>query len=226
MILGVAVAILSPSFAWAYSPDLCLRAASDVSAKSDLPAGLLPAIALVETGRAANGVVRPWPWTLNIDGKGYWFSSKAAAAQAARKAIASGATQIDLGCFQLNHHWHGDAFTSIEQMLNPADNASYAAKFLADLKAELGSWDAAVGAYHSRTGDLADAYLARVKGQLKTVMAVAKAPVQNVTSMAPKRHNPFPLLQGRIGGATAGSLVPLFPRSDARPFIVNGYDKS
>ena len=67
---------------------------------------------------------------------------------------------------------------------------------------ESGDWAAAVSAYHSRTTDLADAYLDRVKAVLNDPTATEPMPEPEL------RENLFPLLQaGGQGGA--GSLVPL-----------------
>ena len=57
---------------------------------------------------------------------------------------------------------HPDAFASLQQAFDPAVNVRYAAQFLGRLQAEFGTWPAAVGAYHSRTPDLADEYGRRV----------------------------------------------------------------
>jgi hypothetical protein len=46
---------------------------------------------------------------------------------------------------------HPDAFDSIESAFDPVQNANYAAKFLAELKMGAGSWETAVGNYHSMT---------------------------------------------------------------------------
>jgi hypothetical protein len=68
---------------------------------------------------------------------------------------------MDLGCFQINYHWHGDAFAGLAQILDPDANARYAARFLSELHTELGDWTQAAGAFHSRTAEHADRYLAR-----------------------------------------------------------------
>jgi hypothetical protein len=48
-------------------------------------------------------------------------------------------------------------------MFSPKNNALYAATFLQDLHQQTGDWRAAVGRYHSRDGDRAEAYLQRLE---------------------------------------------------------------
>ena len=59
------------------------------------------------------------------------------------------ADRIDIGCMQINHHYHGDQFRSVDQMLEPRANVQYAARFLKDLRRRQGSWTMAVARYHA-----------------------------------------------------------------------------
>ena len=71
---------------------------------------------------------------------------------------------VDVGCMQVDRHYHPNAFTSIEQAFDPAANADYAARLLLSLHdgEAGGSWDIAVGLYHSHTSELAAVYRDRV----------------------------------------------------------------
>ena len=69
---------------------------------------------------------------------------------------------IDVGCFQINLAYHPGAFTSLDQAFDPRHNAHYAARFLTDLHQRSGSWDEAIGAYHSASMGKGSAYRARV----------------------------------------------------------------
>jgi soluble lytic murein transglycosylase-like protein len=69
-----------------------------------------------------------------------------AAFEAAR---AKGHRLIDLGCMQVNHHYHAHAFASVADMLDPVQNVRYAARFLRKLYAETGTWTLAVARYHA-----------------------------------------------------------------------------
>jgi soluble lytic murein transglycosylase-like protein len=143
----------------------CQAAANDASRRAGLPAGLLAAIGLVESGRAERpGAPRAaWPDTVDADGSGHWFATEAEAAAFVRTARADGARSIDVGCFQIDLEDHPDAFATLHAAFDPATNADYAAGFLARLHARLGSWTAAMAAYHSAIPALGAPYAALVE---------------------------------------------------------------
>lgn len=196
----IAIASAGPALA---DSRLCDAAADAAAAGHGVPPALMRAITRVETGRDG----QPWPWTLNVDGTGQWFTSPEEAYRAAQAAAAAGSGQIDLGCFQLNLQWHGDAFPGIEAMLDPMANADYAARFLADLHAEFGDWRSAAAAYHSRTDDLGDAYVARLEAVHAEGGGQTDAPESPL--VVAERQNRFPLMAG--GQGSGGSLVPRLP---------------
>lgn len=142
---------------------LCERAAARAETARGLPGGLLPALAQVESGRPdAAGVVRPWPWTIDVDGQGQFFASKEEAVAAVRALQAGGVRSIDVGCLQVNLLHHPSAFVTLEAAFDPAANALYAARFLSDLHARDNDWAHAIAAYHSETQRLGSAYRERV----------------------------------------------------------------
>lgn len=189
---------------------LCLDAAAKAAARTGVPYDVLLAITTVETGRSN----RPWPWTVNFGGEGKWFDTAAEAEASAADAIGQGATNLDLGCFQLNYRWHGEAFASITDMLDPEENAIYAAEFLARLFAQTGDWALAAAAYHSATPEYAESYKAKFEaaysGETRSDVATPTGPVETL------RSNRFPLL---VAGGTGsrGSLVPA--STGGRPLI-------
>jgi hypothetical protein len=71
---------------------------------------------------------------------------------------------VDVGCMQVNLHYHPDAFASLDDAFDPTSNADYGAQLLVQLyQAEArGRWDIAVGLYHSHTLRLADKFRDRV----------------------------------------------------------------
>ena len=140
---------------------VCERAIQEGARRQSVPEGVLHAISLTETGRARNGRLRPWPWAINREGKGYWFATRDEALAFARESVAAGRTSFDVGCFQINYFWHGRNFPSLELMFDPDTGADYAARFLRDLYAGRGDWSAAAGAYHSQSPDRATVYRAR-----------------------------------------------------------------
>jgi len=140
---------------------LCEWAARQAAAESGVPADILGALTLTETGRQQGGLTRPWAWSVNAEGKGSWFDDPALALSFAEDRVAQGRTNLDVGCFQLNYRWHGEKFETLAQMFDPLTNARYAAQFVRELFAETGDWRRAAGAFHSRTPQHAARYLAR-----------------------------------------------------------------
>lgn len=192
---------------------ICDAAAHHAAQSSDVPLGILLSITRVETGRTIAGDFMPWPWAANVSGKGYFFASRSEAVAFARQQLAAGNANFDVGCFQINLRWHSKNFSSVEQAFDPHENAAYAAQFLTQLHQSEGSWSAAVAAYHSRTPDLADIYLQKVKSVWQKISDAPPIDPSKVTMM---RENRYPLLQhGQTG--QAGSLV---PRLGAVPFLI------
>jgi hypothetical protein len=190
---------------------LCDRAAELAAANSSVPVQVLLAITRVETGRRSDGQMKPWPWAINLAGEGYWFSDADEAMAFATDQLSQGVESFDVGCFQINLHWHGTKFESLEQVMDPAANANYAAEYLTDLHASRGSWPEAVAAYHSRSPKRAAAYLQKVEAVL-TDLGSINQPTTPIHAVIEPRENRFPLL--RKGGASSGaSLVPRLDRS-------------
>ena len=138
----------------------CEAAANSAEYSHRLPNRLLGAISLTETGRPdrISGRFRPWPWTINAEGEGRFFSSAAAAVAAVKVLQARGVRSIDVGCMQVNLMYHPNAFGSLEQAFDPPRNADYAAHFLNALYSSSRDWPTAVAAYHSETPALGQAY--------------------------------------------------------------------
>lgn len=140
---------------------LCEAAIVNGARRGGVPPEVLHAVALTETGRKSNGRVRPYPWAINREGKGYWFKSRDEAIAFARDSLAAGRESFDVGCVQINYRWHGHAFPSLEDMFDPEWTATYAAQFLRTLYEERSSWSEAAGAYHSLSPELAAIYRER-----------------------------------------------------------------
>lgn len=192
--------VAQPALAVQDPSDLCDRAARRAAVEFGVPADLMLAIARVETGRDRGQGLAPWPWTINVGGDGAFFDAPGPALDHVARMLQTGTENIDIGCFQVNFRWHGDAFASLETMIDPDLNAGYAARLLLDLRQSFGSWTGAVGAYHSRTDDLATAYVRRVDALLPGVLEPS-APILAA------RINRYPLLRAGQAGQ-GGSLVP------------------
>jgi hypothetical protein len=159
--------LLAPVAAVASPPpspgQLCDTAIVGAERATRLPLRLLGAIAEVESGRLDDaGNVRPWPWTINAEGRGQFFASKQQAIDAVRALQAQGTRSIDVGCMQVNLMYHPNAFASLDEAFDPTANALYAARFLNTLYGISGSWVQATAAYHSQTPAIGADYRQRV----------------------------------------------------------------
>lgn len=143
---------------------MCRSAIAAAEANAGLPPQLMAAIGRVESGRPdpATGAVLPWPWTIDAEGQGSFFDTKAQAIAAVQALQARGVRSIDVGCMQVNLMHHPDAFASLEAAFDPTTNATYAARLLNELHAQTSDWPRAVALYHSATPDLALAYQHKV----------------------------------------------------------------
>ncbi|AZB63543.1 lytic transglycosylase domain-containing protein [Cereibacter sphaeroides] len=172
----------------------CETLAARAGAEAGIPEGLMEAIARVESGRGG----RAWPWTLNQGGRGMVFETRAEAVRMLEATVASGVSNIDVGCMQLNWRWHAPAFASADEMIDPVRNTRHAARFLRELRARLGSWEAATAAYHSADRGRGAAYLAKVEAErggsrlaeaatdLPDEATLAAARVQGILVLAPQ----------------------------------------
>ena len=161
--LILAVLLAMPSLARADLPatpfTMCRTAISAAERLTGVPDRLMQAIGVVESGRRdANGTVSAWPWTINAEGVGSFFASKAEAIAAVTALRARGVRSIDVGCMQVNLMYHADAFASLEEAFDPGANARYAGRFLQSLWAKTGSWPGAAAGYHSLTPEIGADY--------------------------------------------------------------------
>lgn len=139
----------------------CVEQISRAERKYGIPAKLLHAIAATETGRKhqATGRKIPWPWSVNVEGRPYLYSTKLEAVRAVEAFQKEGRTSIDVGCMQVNLRHHPTAFANVSQAFEPSYNVDYAARFLRSNYDETKVWRDAVGKYHSRTPGYAARYI-------------------------------------------------------------------
>jgi len=177
--LASALIIFATSAALAGAPaPSCLDHTARIEADLGLPAKLLGAIAMVESGRTlADSHVRvPWPWTINVDGRGEQFDTKAEAIAAARRHARAGAHNIDVGCMQISLLHHPYAFKTIEEAFDPSANVAYGGRFLTGLVKAQSTLEQAIGRYHSSTPALLEEYRDRVVAVWRG-LAAGKLPV-------------------------------------------------
>ncbi|WP_245445641.1 transglycosylase SLT domain-containing protein [Metarhizobium album] len=127
------------------SGNACEREIQAAAVRYGIPEGILYSVGLTETGR--KGSLQPY--ALNVEGKTYFPRTESEALKQFQAARAGGAKLIDLGCMQINHHFHGENFASVQDMLDPRRNVQYAAKFLRNLHDRHQTWTMTVARYHA-----------------------------------------------------------------------------
>jgi len=144
---------------------LCAKATQRWEKIAQIPTNLLTAISFAESGRwsEAQRSMHAWPWTVTSGGPGKYFASKTEAMAEVRRLQAKDVQNIDVGCMQVNLHFHGQNFDSLSAAFDPDINTAYAAKYLKQMRDGAGSWAEAAGYYHSMTPERTSIYRARVE---------------------------------------------------------------
>lgn len=138
-----------------------------VAKAAEVPADILYAVALAESGRLYRDMLVPWPWTLNIEGEGVFCRSQREAIELASQAVQRNQS-VDLGPAQVNWRWHRQRFAGINDALVPMLNLKAGAAILREQYELSGDWWQAVGRYHDPGEDdgsltSAERYRQRVK---------------------------------------------------------------
>jgi soluble lytic murein transglycosylase-like protein len=143
--LVAAACISSATPALAQPANACEAEILRAADRYGVPPGILYAVGLTETGRKGS----LHPNALNIAGRAVFAATPREALAEFEKARAAGIRLIDLGCMQINHHYHARHFPDVAAMLDPRRNVDYAARFLVELKARHRTWTMAVARYHA-----------------------------------------------------------------------------
>ena len=154
------------------------------------PKGLLYAIARVESGRerAGSAGTAPWPWTVTVEGDGRYYESKKQAVRVVEQLQRDGRSNIDVGCMQVNLYYHGRAFRTLSEALDPVNNVAYATEYLVVLYKRYNNWEEAIKHYHSSDPTKHDYYLSRVK----RAWGLARAPRARGDVVASRRQKKIP----------------------------------
>jgi len=145
-----------------------------IAAEYEIPYTILYAIALAESGRRLNdnSIHRPWPWALNVAGRGHFYPSRQAAWDALKSFIDRGERSIDIGLMQVNWKYHKDKLGNTWQALDPYHNLRIAAVILRDCFKQRRDWWASVGCYHSPANVVrSQSYQLRVVGHWQRLEA-------------------------------------------------------
>ncbi len=141
----------------------CIASAKKFEKKYNLPDNLLVSIALTESGKKLKtGEFVAWPWTINARGKGKFFKSKGEALEHVINYLKKGRKNIDIGCMQVNHMYHPNAFRNLEKAFDPEVNVEWSANLIRNLYIKYGSYREAVGYYHSYRTTKKNQYASKV----------------------------------------------------------------
>lgn len=143
--------------------------------KAGLPAAVLYAVALQESGLRLRDRLVPWPWTLNVAGRAERYASRAAACAGLNRALTrTSPHQIDAGLGQVNLGYQAHRYAAPCDLLDPYRNLTIAAQILQEQHLCGENWLMAVGRYHRPAGGTAAArYRLSVDRYLAQVLAPA-----------------------------------------------------
>lgn len=151
----------------------------EIAAAERVPAESLYSLAMAETTRKTAWGSRPWPWTINVAGKGYHYETREEAFEALLGFMQRyPLKRIDVGVAQVNLGWNGHFFPSFRDAFDPYINLRAAARILrACYDAKPGSWIRAAGCYHHPAGGQPAAkYMAIVRRKLSQITPKIKVP--------------------------------------------------
>lgn len=186
-----------------------------VATAHGIPPEALYAVSLTETAMAPRDIARvmktkagaevlppatrPWPWTINVAGKGYRYASRLEAWQALQVFMKRyPLKRIDVGLAQVNLGWNGHLFASTWDAFEPYTNLNAAASLLRDCwKRKPGSWLDAAGCYHHPAGGkpaaryrgIVSRHLARLN-HTRPVSSPTSAPALQAVSLVALTPNP------------------------------------
>lgn len=158
LFIGIEAVVAALSLAVVAKP--IPAAYQQVARQHQIPASLLYAIALAESGYTAKGIYNPWPWTLNIEGEPFRFYYGSEARQQLLTAWRE-RRSIDIGLMQINSLWHAHRVNRIDDLLNPYVNLNTAADILREQRQRSQNWWEAIGRYHAPGNDSASKARAR-----------------------------------------------------------------
>lgn len=128
---------------------------------------VLAGIAMNESDYAG----RPWPWTLNVAGRGYFFRSREGAYRAITYLLSQDRSDFDVGIMQVNWRYHHQRFASPWDALRPSTNIKVAESILNENYSKTHSVAQAVAYYHSANPEPGREYLARLVQHLDQLEA-------------------------------------------------------
>ncbi|AMR77754.1 MULTISPECIES: lytic transglycosylase [Burkholderiales] len=154
--------------------------------RADVPAAVLYAVALQESGAMLRGRLIPWPWTLNVAGTPQRYATRAEACAGLRRALArTPANRIDAGLGQVNLGYHTHRYTQPCELLDPYRNLAVAAEILREQHTPGEDWLLAIGRYHRPAGGAPAARYRRSVHRHLTRVLDAGVPVPTLQATTP-----------------------------------------
>ncbi|ALM54104.1 glucosaminidase domain-containing protein [Halomonas huangheensis] len=162
MAMATLASLLTVGQASANTPDIPsspdIPSAYVVAAEDNgIPPEVLYAVAMTESKMSLEHTVRPWPWTLNVAGKGYRYDTRDEACTALRSFLQQ-TRVVDVGIAQMNVRWQtqvfgpGKRFSDPCAGLDPYANLDEASKVIRQHYDASGDWVVAAGRYHRPAG--------------------------------------------------------------------------
>ncbi|MDD4556459.1 MAG: transglycosylase SLT domain-containing protein [Alphaproteobacteria bacterium] len=163
---------------------VCVDATAKFEQEFQIKKHLLTTISNVETGKWDESLQKrtTWPWTVNAQGKSFYYASKAEAIREVSKMQRQGIKSIDVGCMQVNLLYHGDAFANLEEAFDPETNVKYGATFLKKLYDNTNEdWMKAATQYHSKKPHKAKRYGNKIAAVYKDIQGSLTTTALNET---------------------------------------------
>ena len=96
--------------------------------EAGVPAAVLYAVALQESGTHFRGHLVPWPWTLNVAGRAQRYATRADACAGLRRAMVTTVLRkIDVGLGQVNLGYQAQRYSHPCQLIDPYRNLAVSA---------------------------------------------------------------------------------------------------
>ena len=139
----------------------------------NIPPSVLYTLALVESGRTLSSkVFRPWPWTLTVNAKPYFFENRDQATTKLLEVLSGPEPdQLGVGLMQVEWRFHKGRFASASDALDPYLNLKIGASIFKQYWDETGNLWEAIGRYHSKTPKFAQSYKDRFGNHLVKLLA-------------------------------------------------------
>lgn len=158
MALALGMALTPVTATSALAQDTCATHAVDAEQKLNIPAGMLLAVALVESGTDGT----PNPYAISSGGRAIVARNGQEALRRLRDRSGKLLANAYVGCMQLSVAVHRTSFQPVERIIDPRENVWYAGRLLVRLHGEEGSWKAALARYNGTTTRRAQAYVCKV----------------------------------------------------------------